>query len=1197
MSARRRGRRTRATWALAAAALLPVMSGTAWGQSASDFADWTQLTGSPRAVVGTLHGNSVSVEGTGVAASSTLDGSNTIFDRPAFTPPLPTSDTVDLSAVTGNTYTLSFGAATTDPVLHVASLASTLTFTPGTVVTRVSGDANFAVSGSDVIGGPGDGNGTVRLEGTFSTIEFTTSSMFVTDGIYLQVGARPAVPPDPSPTPSATPAPPVPPTPDTPPPGPGPGPENVRAPEIAGAGGGISTTGFAYRCDPGEWRNLATPPGYAFAWRVQGSTRVEARTRTWTPPASVYGFPVVCDVTVPGPDGPVTATSAPSVFSSAGADRVPEPYGDVRIRGIDVFQVTQPNAGAFVYGYRPDAPFFGLCGAGTPTAYRGDTGRCELSGRNPQSVLYDGVTLDTFKPTTAFVYVDVAGATPTDPDLGYDLVLSAFNADRLPLDAAPVIVRVKNPPRSDTPWVQHFERDNVVSTVTGDRNTHAIAIQLPYAWRSTARAIRLEAELRFDAATSPGRSGYGIVQCETGDCATNDRFTLRSVPFLEFPALRIASLALEDVPDQPLPSPFEVLRTAMTIYPGGAGHRVLPYQGTLDISGMPQIATPKAETEATDDYLCGDGTTVVENSRSEAVRSCRWNHVALKMREWSGRFPARDPRRVYDVLFGVHDYQMTPAGLNEPGTAHGTITAVSRSGPSSAGATPVFTADATIRPLTAAAHELGHVLTAPHASGCDGAAGYEEWPENSGDLDRRGRLQSTKFRAAPPGGGRNQLTVARPSFAAGPQEWFRDGSELFDLMSYCAGGDTATSDGSAWLSARNWNRVGRELRAMGARLESRVATRAVATTAETGFAVGSATGASGTIARVVPPREGQTAPASVPGSPYRLRSLDAARRVLLDAGVTVGGNAEAPGAGGTFVGPVAARATTVELVRDGTVLDRIARTQPPVVELVSTRLQTRVLVVRWNATDPDGDELAATVDFSADDGETWRPLRIGGSTGSATIPRAMLAGSTRARVRVTVNDGFTETQDTSAPFTVPGTAPQARIAGPESGAVVQAGDRVTLRGSAVDDTGAELDGRSLTWFAGSTRLGTGNRLQTRLPRGTRVVRLRAVDRNGLTGQARAAVRVVVPRLHVVAQQVPRRVGRRARTVRVRLATSAPATLVVGARRYRVDRRPRTLTVPLPRRPATGIVSVAFRVVARGGLAAGTVRGRFAVARV
>ena len=124
---------------------------------------------------------------------------STVFNRPDFTPPLPMSDAIQFIGASGYQYTLAFGAPVKDPVLHLGSLASTLTFPPGTTITRVSGDAEFGVSGNTVIGGldapTDDANGTVRLTGTFTSIPFTTT-FAGSDGIFIQAGRpRPVAPP------------------------------------------------------------------------------------------------------------------------------------------------------------------------------------------------------------------------------------------------------------------------------------------------------------------------------------------------------------------------------------------------------------------------------------------------------------------------------------------------------------------------------------------------------------------------------------------------------------------------------------------------------------------------------------------------------------------------------------------------------------------------------------------------------------------------------------------------------------------------------------------------------------------------------------------------------------------------------------------------------------------------------------------
>src|SRR3954447_21609301 len=138
---------------LAVAILAARLAASGHAQSAADFADWTSVGGSPATASGTLHGSSITLSGSGViAAGSATDGSSHVFNRPDFTPPLTASDAVNFNGASGNSYTLSFGSPVTDPLLHLGSLGSTLHFPGGTQITRVSGDPQLSVSGSDVTG-------------------------------------------------------------------------------------------------------------------------------------------------------------------------------------------------------------------------------------------------------------------------------------------------------------------------------------------------------------------------------------------------------------------------------------------------------------------------------------------------------------------------------------------------------------------------------------------------------------------------------------------------------------------------------------------------------------------------------------------------------------------------------------------------------------------------------------------------------------------------------------------------------------------------------------------------------------------------------------------------------------------------------------------------------------------------------------
>ena len=112
-------------------------------------------------------------------------------------------------------------------------------------------------------------------------------------------------------------------------------------------------------------------------------------------------------------------------------------YGNFRVRGIDVFQIVQPSAGAQTFGYNPNAPltsipFATFCGGGTPTSYRqtGNPGAVRSSDA-PQRVAYSGVRFDERKPTTAMVYVDMVSQIASDPAQPLDVTLSALVGGRV----------------------------------------------------------------------------------------------------------------------------------------------------------------------------------------------------------------------------------------------------------------------------------------------------------------------------------------------------------------------------------------------------------------------------------------------------------------------------------------------------------------------------------------------------------------------------------------------------------------------------------------------------------------------------------------------------------------------------------------------------------------------------------------------
>jgi hypothetical protein len=245
--------------ALAALCLTAPQSAAAQTVAGHEFADWTAVAGN--VATGTLRGSSVRLAGTLVrpAPSSTLDGTSTIFARDVFTPPLPASDALEFGGFTPNySYTLTFGVPQDDPILHLQSLGSALELTDGTTVTKVSGDSALQASGHTVTATSGqpDVDGTVRLNGTLTSVSFTATPVEAAiqpDGIGLQVGVK--LPPAPD-------APIAPPAPSPPPPPPPPSP----APAITGVDTATFAGGTVLSAD-------VSGPVAEIAWDVTGDGR------------------------------------------------------------------------------------------------------------------------------------------------------------------------------------------------------------------------------------------------------------------------------------------------------------------------------------------------------------------------------------------------------------------------------------------------------------------------------------------------------------------------------------------------------------------------------------------------------------------------------------------------------------------------------------------------------------------------------------------------------------------------------------------------------------------------------------------------------------------------------------------------------------------------------------------------------------
>jgi hypothetical protein len=216
----------------------------------------------------------------------------------------------------------------------------------------------------------------------------------------------------------------------------------------------------------------------------------------------------------------------------------------------------------------------------------------------------------------------------------------------------------------------------------------------------------------------------------------------------------------------------------------------------------------------------------------------------------------------------------------------------------------------------------------------------------------------------------------------------------------------------------------------------------------------------------------------------------------------------------------------LRLGADGRVVDTIVESaNDPVVRVLSPnggQEWTGPGPIRWEVSDPDGDELALSVLYSEDGGASWEPISVGleSSGGVVDAPvqgefewdSSRFAGSDNALVRVTASDGLRTVSDESdAPFRLNENGPAVSIEAPLDGARFVHSGQVILRGQAFDPEDGSLAGSSLAWRVDERGwVGAGDEVVApRLSWGNHVVTLTATDSSGRTSSASVRIRVDV----------------------------------------------------------------------------------------
>jgi hypothetical protein len=738
---------------------------------------------------------------------------------------------------------------------------------------------------------------------------------------------------------------------------------------------------------------------------------------------------------------------------------------------------------------------------------------------NPAApVPYSGVLFDGSK-TIVRVFADTQGLPPQTGISGVWAVLSGTDIANNPLPGSPLTAEFGPEFLGDQNCI---DARGVPCVPQSQRNSPAGAFTftLPSSWwLNTGISLTARILPPVESLQSPAR----FVPCVTPDCLVQRSLTVTGITYAQGMggAFRLASLQMISQNSALPPEPFTVFKEAQNVTP--LDILLTGYQVSFDITGI------MTSTESRQDKG-SDVINIVED----------WDE---------------------DNGFDISDFSIgvTTVDLGQENT-----------GVVFTGDRPFAVVDSN-SPLTDVAHEIFHGFGIQHASaGCGGGDNGQKadpWPDSQGFLEGVG--------------------IDRRSGSGGTGTPFRiiagtDTSPKFDFMSYCTHRDETVS----WISPINWNRA---LTTPSLRTAAELERSASAPATEAPVPVLSVlayVSQSGVHITQVAPREGQTSAAAA--STYHLRVLDAAGQLLSETpmnsrmGHTRGGDVV------TFLRarvPAQPTAARVEITENGNVVaTRTRNPQMPSIRLLNPKDGDRLgqpvpgkpptVVVQWQVTGLDINKPWTKVDYSSDNGHTWKTVFNGQNQGQIELPSTYFSASTQARVRVRVNDGFNEVSAVSGSLTSLGSLPVVRIVDPAPGERFATGSLINLAGNAYDDSFHPLKGEQLQWYAtptsapsggsGQILLGTGEKITIgSLPPGAHSVVLEARDANGRVGTASVGLQIVPQAPFFIVLDAPKTLRSKDANAVLRVAASRPATLTIGDSSFPVTTRPAPITLPVP----------------------------------
>jgi len=183
---------------------------------------------------------------------------------------------------------------------------------------------------------------------------------------------------------------------------------------------------------------------------------------------------------------------------------------------------------------------------------------------------------------------------------------------------------------------------------------------------------------------------------------------------------------------------------------------------------------------------------------------------------------------------------------------------------------------------------------------------------------------------------------------------------------------------------------------------------------------------------------------------------------------------------------IAARdAASIEIQHKGqTVAKRLRSKSAPSVRFALAKKgvslsRAESLDLKWIAADRDGNALEVQIAFSEREDKPFRPIFMGPNRGSWKIPGRLLSATEHGRLRITVNDGFNETEEVFAPIVVNAAPPAFGAISPKSGTAFPDSTPIRLRAEAFGDGDARLSNDQIQWSLDGKIVGTGQEVEVR----------------------------------------------------------------------------------------------------------------------